>query len=224
MTPLWPFGRRGRASPPEEPATPAPVDFHSHALGVLLRRLAERRDPRVLDLGSAHNINLAFFGSRGVGYAVEDALRTLAPCRSAGTFDPGCAAALPDLLRFPDGTAFDAIFAWDLLDFVGAPVIRVLAERLLPWCRQGCLLYALVSRASRLPGEPGRWEILGESRIRYIPAAHPRALPSPRYTQAALEQAMAPFRVERAYLLKLGMQEYLLGLRAEGAAERPAEG
>ncbi|HXT21244.1 MAG TPA: hypothetical protein VN923_10870 [Thermoanaerobaculia bacterium] len=204
---LW--RARADALPPPEPPAVAPPPFRSWALADLLRRREADRRWRVLDLGVATHNNMSFFVARGATYVVEALYATTAPCRVGGRFDAACMRALPDLLRFPPEARFDAILAWDLLDYLGAPGLAVLGERLAPHCHPRTLLHAMVAREGRLPAQPGRWEIVDEHTIRLWPHGGP-LLEAVRLTDASLQRALGAFRVDRSYLLQNGLQEFLL--------------
>ena len=193
---------------PAPPPAPAPA-FRSWALADLLRRREADRRWRVLDLGSANHTNMTFFVGRGASYVVEALYSTTAPCRFGGRFDAGCMRALPDLLQFTPETRFDAILAWDLLDYLGAPGLAVLGERLAPHCHARTLLHAMVAREGRLPAQPARWEIVDDHTIRQWPQGGP-LLDTVRLTDASLQRALGAFRVDRSYLLQNGLQEFLL--------------
>jgi hypothetical protein len=220
MSRLWPFSResrapavtRGRPAASPGPATAPPVSairFRSWALSDMLRRRLDDRPWRVLDLGSVNTPNFHFFTERG-GYAVEELLATVSPCRTAGLLDAGCVGRLPNLLSFRPGTRFDAVFAWDLFDYLGAAAVTVLGQRLTAYCHPRTLVYAAVSRETRIPVQPGRWEIVDEQTIQHQPSAPQAMLPSPRFVDATLQRALADFRVHKSYLLQHGLQEYLL--------------
>ena len=208
MRTLWPFGRERNATAPP-PVTAPPAPFRSWALTDMLRRRAADRPWRVLDLGSVNTANFRFFTERG-SYAVEELFATVSPCRGAGLLDAGCMAKLPNLLAFKPGTRFDAVFAWDLLDYLGAAGAGVLAQRLAAYCHPRALVYAAVSRDARMPAQPGRWEVVDEETILHLPTDHGPTVPAPRFVDATLQRALPAFRVHKSYLLKQGLQEYLL--------------
>ena len=192
-----------------EPASSPPPAFRSWALADLLRRREADRRWRVLDLGSANHNNMTFFVGRGASYVVEALYSTTAPCRAGGRFDAACMRSLPDLLRFTPETRFDAILAWDLLDYLGAAGLAVLGERLAPHCHPRTLLHAMVAREGKLPAQPARWEIVDEHTIRQWAHGGP-LLDAVRLTDASLQRALGAFRVDRSYLLQNGLQEFLL--------------
>jgi hypothetical protein len=205
---LWPARADSVRPPPALPATPSPP-FRSWALGDLLRRREADRRWRVLDLGTANHNNMTFFVGRGASYVVEALYPTTAPCRMGGRFDAACMRALPDLLRFEADQRFDAILAWDLLDYLGAPGLAVLGERLAPHCHPRTLLHAMVAREGRIAAAPARWEIVDDHTIRYWPHEGPM-VGAVRLTDASLQRSLGAFRVDRSYLLQNGLQEFLL--------------
>jgi len=205
---LWPARAEAVRPPPALPAVAAPP-FRSWALGDLLRRREADRRWRVLDLGTANHNNMTFFVGRGATYVVEALYPTTAPCRMGGRFDAACMRALPDLLQFEEDLRFDAILAWDLLDYLGAPGLSVLGERLAPHCHPRTLLHAMVAREGRITALPARWEIVDDHTIRHWPYEGPM-VEAVRLTDASLQRSLGAFRVDRSYLLQNGLQEFLL--------------
>lgn len=204
---LW----RARAEAAALRASPAvaPPPFRSWALADVLRRREADRRWRVLDLGNAHHSNMSFFVARGATYVVEALYETTAPCRVGGRLDSACLRTLPDLLDFDPDLRFDAILAWDLLDYLGPAGLTVLGERLAPHCHPRTILHALVAREGRLPAHPARWEIVNEQTIRYWVSPGP-LLEAVRLTDASIQRSLGTFRVDRSYLLQNGLQEFLL--------------
>jgi hypothetical protein len=208
---LWPFGGgEDRRSAEAALSPPPPPPFRSWALSDVLRRRQADRAWRVLDLGSANPINLAFFAARGATYTVEELWATVAGCRTAGVLDAARMRALPDLLSFSPATQFDAIFAWDLVDFVGPGGAAVIGERLAPHCHSRTLLYLAVSREPRIAAQPGHWEVVDGETVLHLPATPGGVQACPRFLDSSLLRAFSSFRIHKSYLLKHGLQEYLL--------------
>jgi hypothetical protein len=210
MRRLWPFAAEARRVMVEPPPPPPPEPFRSWALSDVLARRVADRPWRVLDLGSAYPTNLRFFASHGASYAIEELHATVAPCRVGGKLDAEAMRALPDLLTFAPGTRFDAVFAWDLLDYLGHEGAAVVGERLAAYSHSRTLVYAAVSREPRIPATPGRWEVVDERTMLHLRADNSPAVPSPRFVDASLLRAFPAFRIHKSYLLKQQLQEYLL--------------
>jgi hypothetical protein len=207
---MWPFAVEARRVAVEPPPPPPPEPFRSWALSDVLARRVADRPWRVLDLGSAYPTNLRFFAGHGASYAIEELYATVAPCRVAGKLDATSMRALPDLLTFASGTRFDAVFAWDLLDYLGHEGAAVVGERLAAYSHARTLIYVAVSREPRIPATPGRWEVVDERTMLNLRSEPAAVLPSPRFVDATLLRAFPGFRIHKSYLLKQQLQEYLL--------------
>jgi hypothetical protein len=121
---------------------------------------------------------------------------------------PDVASRLGDLLTFPADTEFDAVLAWDLLNYLDRREVAALARRLAPLCRPGALLFALVSILKQAPAEPLRFRILDGEHLSYE-ARTAVERPCPRYAPAELAELLRGFRLDRSYLMRHGVQEYL---------------
>lgn len=203
------LGRREEPDPPTEDE-PSGLRFHSRALTYLLEARDRHREWHVLDLGEADNENLGFFARRGAVYAVEGLYREILPCRRAEGYDPECLRRLDGMLRFPPGTGFDLIVAWDLLDHLSPAALDLVGERLRPVCRRGTLLYGIVSREPRIPARPARCRAIDGETIEVRWSDPAPAQEGPRYTQARLDAALDPLRVAHSYLLKMHAEEMIL--------------
>jgi hypothetical protein len=126
-------------------------------------------------------------------------------------------------LSFEEGTAFDLILAWDILNFLPKEVLALISQRLAPHCRPGTELYALITMEAAIPPLPGKARILDEETIAIAGWDGERSRPSPHHTAAVLGETMSPFVVDKTYLLKLQMHEFLVEYRiAKGSGlEKP---
>ena len=93
---------------------------------------------------------------------------------------------------------------------------RNLAER----SRPGSRLFALIAPHGDIPELPQRFEILSDDEVRYRPQS-PARRPAPGYREPELNRRVAPFVVESSYLLRHGMQEYILVHRAPDSSRSP---
>ena len=222
MNGLLELFRRRKEPEREAPAESRPVRFRARGFSFLLEDLPGGRPWRILDLGEADNVNLNFFAGQGARYTVESLYRGILPCRRSGTFDVDCLARRQDFLRFDSRTEFDAILAWDLLDYLPPGGLDLVASRLAPVAGPSTLLYSVVSREPKLPPRPARCRIVDGETVEMTHETEVRTFPGPRYTQAQLDESLTPFRVERSYLLKIHAQEVLL--RTEDSTGSAREG
>lgn len=121
---------------------------------------------------------------------------------------PDVVTRLGELLQFPPGTELDAVLAWDLLNYMDRREVAALARLLVPVCRPGALLFALVSILKLAPAEPLRFRILDGEHLSYE-ARSAVERPCPRYAPAELAELLRGFRLDRSYLMRHGVQEYL---------------
>jgi hypothetical protein len=122
---------------------------------------------------------------------------------------PDVAARLGELLKFPADTQFDAVLAWDLLNYLDRREVAALARHVAPLCRSGALLFAMVSILKQAPAEPLRFRILDDGEHLSYEARTAAERPCPRYAPAELAELLRGFRLDRSYLMRHGVQEYL---------------
>jgi hypothetical protein len=178
------------------------VRLHSLALGNLLDRLVAGGAYRFLDLGSAVGSNIEFLSRFALSVQVADLGATLA------NPDPRAwEQALEALEPGPESRGYHAVLAWDLINYLPLERVRQLAARLAAATRPEGHVFFLVYYSREMPAEPLRFRIADRETLTYPRPARHR--PAPRYPQGVLQQAFPGFSVERGYLLKTGLQEFL---------------
>lgn len=179
----------------------------SLGLKELLTGLPTDRKHSVLDLGSASSGNVAFFSGFSCRLYIADLYSTLLrrggrPPDQPEPFDRELAGNLPD-------GCFDVILCWDLLNYLSGEQMSVLGGHLARRSRPGSRLFSLIAPHGQIPNRPQRFEILDPASIRYS-SRTPSRRPAPGYREPELNRWMAPFAVESSYLLRHGVQEYIL--------------
>lgn len=202
-----------------------PDDYASFVLPSLLQGLAPPPKKTVLDLGPASGDNvdqLAAFSRHHcklfIANFFED-LSELGPAarRSRKSFAEACRR----FLSFPPDTRFDLVLAWDLFNYLSLEEIGLLSAHLLDFCAPRTRLMAMVSIYQQIPDRPFRFSIRGSDSLRYETVS--RGLrDSPRHNEGELVRRMKGFRVERAMLLRNGMQEYSFVVDRGAAEKAPA--
>jgi hypothetical protein len=188
----------------------------------LLRGLPQDRKHSVLDLGPASSGNVHFFSGYSCRLYIADLFRTL---RQGGGLPPEQSLALDRELAatLPEG-CYDLILCWDLLNYLSSSQMEVLGRHLAERSRPGSRLFALIAPHGEIPELPRRFEILSADAVRYTDRSEGRR-PAPGYREPELNRWMSPFAVESSYLLRHGIQEYILVHRgARGGAERSSLG
>jgi hypothetical protein len=153
-----------------------------------------------LDLGPASADNLRFccrYARRG---RVADLLKARATEGSP-------LEALGPPLGHPE-QPYGLVLAWNVLDSVSAEQRPPLVEALASLTRAGARLHVLIDMSDAPFVHPVRFTVEGDGRLRErvrgpLEPAPGRMLPS------EVEALLNPFRVERAFVLRGGIREYL---------------
>jgi hypothetical protein len=184
------------------------ADRHSLALVEVLRTVAAPGKTQVLDLGTASGANVAFLSRFACTLHIADLYRTV------GAADGLNEEALERAVarQLPEGL-FDLVLAWDLFDYLGRRGLEALGRQLADRTRPGALLFALISFHPRISDRPHRFQIMDQETLRY---GDPSGLerPAPGYREPDLVRLFPAFEVTGSYLLRHGIQEYLLTRRA----------
>jgi hypothetical protein len=113
----------------------------------------------------------------------------------------------------------DAVFCWDLLNYLSPPVLGALGRELSRIVKPGGFAHALIHVAPTMPERPGRYSVESTEQLvcNGLGAVTRR---SPRYTPWDLEKHCASLKLERSVMLRNGMQEYLLRIEPQGSGPR----
>lgn len=215
----WSFGRRRRppAIADETDAPPGPrEEVHSSpALEALVERLQRSAPPSILDLGPALGTNVEFFSRYAARLSIADFLGSLATDEGlAIRFHEQPATVVPEILPAAPNPSeasdlHDVVLAWDVFNYLTREQMDVLGEHLARLTRPGAHLLTLVATAPEIPAEPVLYKIEDGGHLRYG-VRSPRPRKSPRWAPAELGRSLASFTVDRSYLLRHGVQEYLM--------------
>ena len=173
----------------------------------LVHGLPPGRRHSVLDLGPASSGNVSFFSGHGCRLYIADLFHTLRqrgglPPEQALPFDRELSSTLPE-------GCFDLIMCWDLLNYLSSSQMEILGRRLAERSRPGSRLFALIAPHGEIPELPQRFEILSQEEVRYSQQSSARR-PASGYREPELNRWLTPFEVESSYLLRHGVQEYIL--------------
>ncbi|HSR43263.1 MAG TPA: hypothetical protein VLL48_13840 [Longimicrobiales bacterium] len=195
--------RLGRAPPPEpeeEEGGPRPVERAAPGISALFEGVRADRSHTVLDFGPASEGSLELYSRYAQRIRFADLL-TAPPGGSSWT------EALDAVPRYP-GHPYDLVLAWNLLDRMAPEQRPAVVERLADLTGPGARLYMVMDSSGGATTQPLRFTLQGTRRVSQEPAGPPhpawrRPLP------AEVERLVAPFRVVQAYVLRLGMREYV---------------
>jgi hypothetical protein len=183
-------------------------DVHrSLALAALCEEI-RRRKLTVLDLGSAVGSNVEFLSQYGCKLFIEDLYAALAG-RAPGDGDLAGSSFFAEFLSLPEDTRFDVVLAWDLFDYLQRKELAAFAEQLRRYTDRGACIFSLISYHKTIPAQPYRFRIKDDQHLIYERRTDAER-PSPRLAPAEVTNLLKGFRVDRSFLLKHGIQEYLL--------------
>jgi hypothetical protein len=213
--------RVGRPSPPPRAdrsgaSAPPPTLQNSEALNAplfhsVIGALDEASRFVVLDLGRARSQTIAAFSGYRCRLEIGDIADGVDPLNTetdAKALRDKVEALLPPKRREP----IDFVLCWDLLNYLTRPALALLMDSIAARGRRGMLAHCLVFySAPHMPAKPGCWVPLDSARLSNR-APSPAVRKAPRYTPEDLGLCMPRYTVERARLLRNGMQEYLFRL------------
>ena len=186
-------------------ALSAPL-FHS-----LVDRLGDGGRFVVLDLGSVRSETVALLTQYRCRLEIADlgdSIDSLNAEENPRRLRELAEAALPERRR----ESTDLVFGWDLINYLKRPALTAVMEAIAIRSRPGTLVHALVYySARRMPQRPSCFVPLDQQRIANVGRPQPEC-DAPRYSPEDLASCMPRYAVDRARLLRNGMQEFLFRL------------
>jgi hypothetical protein len=179
----------------------------SPALTEIFAALDPDRPVRVLDLGSALQTNLEFYSTIGNGVRIVPLLRNDG-LEGLHALDAEAFSAMLDSLLPTEDEGFGLILAWDLFDYLVDDQPALLARHLAGIAERGARIHVMIITGETMPAKPSRYEILDAGRLAYRPTTNRNAT-APDPPPAKVERWLAPFRVERSFLLRHGVREFI---------------
>lgn len=220
-------GLLGRLRPKKpEPPRESGGEQRTLALAPLLEWLDRRGSSLVVDVGSAQGDNLTFFSGHGCRLEFLDLYNQL---REVGQITPeaelertrGIVARTLDLGASGPGEAntgsegggahasIDLVLLWDLVNYLTVPQIEGLYQGLSPLLAPGTRAFLLLTHSPQLPLHPRRLRVRDAEALAWEDEA-PNQRPCPRYSEHQLHKLFPDFEVERSFLMRHGVREYLL--------------
>lgn len=182
-----------------------PEVHKSLALPSVLGAMARGPKPHVLDLGPAIGANVEYLSEFGCRLSIEDLYLTRTTAAEGEELGP---EFFEQLVPLPDGPQYDVVFAWDLFNYLSRKELGRLTARLRQACRPGAQVLALIWIHKSIPAQPIRFRFRGPDHLVYDRRTALER-PGPRFQPAEINQLMSGFQVDRSFLLRHGIQEYL---------------
>jgi len=177
----------------------------------LVERLDDDERHVILDLGPPQSGTVALFSHFRCRLDIADLAANLPAMQRASEDDsPGetFAALLPPTHQ----EAADVILCWDLLNYLDRPGMKALMSELVKRGKPGTLVHALVVYSARMmPVLPNRYVPVDDHNLRLVSNSK-ETQAAPRYSPEDLSLCMPDYSLERAMLLRNGMQEFLFRL------------
>ena len=171
------------------------LEKEARRLGVTMSRIASKELSKV---------------ASEYGYSkAEDLYAALSARTPADGGDLASSSFFGEFLSVPEDTRFDVVLAWDLFDYLQRKELAAFAEQLRNHTNRGALIFALISYHKTIPAQPYRFRIKDDQHLIYERRTGVER-PSPRLAPAEVTNLLKEFRVDRSFLLKHGIQEYLL--------------
>lgn len=182
----------------------APEVHKSLAFEALLKSMRRKgQGLRILDLGSAVGSNVEFLSELGCKLHISD----LYASRSSAVEGEELGQEFFEQL-FPADSRLDVVLAWDLFNYLQRKEMTRLGGLLRRHCRPGALIFALVWIQKQIPAQPIRFRMQEDGQLVYERRSALER-PGPRYPPAEIAGQLKGFAVDRSFLLRHGIQEYL---------------
>jgi hypothetical protein len=187
---------------------PEPATLNAPLFRSLVEGMADDRRRVVLDLGPARPETVALFGHYRCRLEIVDLSPDLGALQELAEPDE-LRKAIARLLPARRDEAVDIVLCWDLLNYLARPVLTTLMRELAGRMARGSLLHALIVYSMpRMAARPARIVPDEQLHLLHVPLTS-ELRNAPRYTPEDLGKCTPGLAVERAMLLKNGMQEFL---------------
>lgn len=198
-----------RASSALSPAQ-APVAVRTPLFQNLVSRLDDEKRHVVLDLGAASTAMLGLLSRARCRVEIVDFAHFggIDMLNNAEPGPPLLAAAESWIREQPAHDLIDLILCWDLPNYLTLDALSALMHAVGRRARPGAVAHALICYADReMRDSPGRFVPTSDGELTDF-GTPGLAVAAPRYSPEDLQKNMGPFVIDRARLLRNGMQEY----------------
>lgn len=200
----WFSRSRRESAPAVAQAEATPELYKSLGLTALLESMRRKgQGLRILDLGSAVGSNVELLSQIGCKLHIGD----LYASRSTAVEGEELGQEFFEQL-FPADTKLDVVLAWDLFNYLQRKEMARLGVLLRRHCKPGALIFTLMWSQKQIPAQPIRFRIQEKGHLLYERRTELER-PGPRYVPAEISGLLKGFRVDRSFLLRHGIQEYL---------------
>jgi hypothetical protein len=193
----------GDARPAGDPQTAdsaSQAEYESRAFSLWLERLSTASEPRVFELGELHSSTLGCLSERGMGLSV------------LGLAPGNCQEIESELKSFTSSTQFSGALCWDIPNYLGKAQLKALGRWLAKHLRNDGVVLVCLATQIPYPDAPGSYCVVDDRTLRFQPGNWQKDR-NERLTSADLARAWPEFESVRSFLLRNGMQEYVMKRR-----------
>lgn len=187
---------------------------HSHGLDQFCASLEERPGLSILDLAGASQATISFLTNYGHRLYSDDFVHQLDQCFGDGDFYENqnnplkVARFLDAALSFPEGQ-FDGALVWDTLQFLSAPLLATVVERLREVLRPGSCLLAFFHAEERIDSIPTYSYRISDHRTILL-ASRGRRRPAQFFNNRSLEKLFQDFESVKFFLTRDHLREVIV--------------
>ncbi len=215
------------AGPQASDVSPAPQGFggergeglysrHSHGLEQFFAHIEGSSGLSILDFSGVTQANVSFITDLGHRLYSEDFLRSLSDALGESVEDPAGGLLSPDQtarfiqrnLDFPDGS-FDGVLAWDVLEFLPAPLLKETVDRLFRIMKPGCYLLTFFHAEEKNASVPAySYRIASSGELMLAPVGQRR--PVQIFNNRAIEKLFQDFQSVKFFLARDQLREVIV--------------
>jgi hypothetical protein len=187
---------------------------HSHGLDQFCASIEERPGLSILDLAGASQATVSFLTNHGHRLYSDDFVHQLEECFGDGDFYENQTNPLKvkhfldTALGFPD-QQFDGALVWDTLQFLAAPLLQTVVEKLHRVMRPGACMLAFFHAEERIDTIPTYWYRISDHRTIQL---HPRGRrrPAQFFNNRSLEKLFQDFESVKFFLTRDHLREVIV--------------
>jgi hypothetical protein len=187
---------------------------HSHGLDQFCASLEERPGLTILDLAGASQATISFLTNYGHRLYSDDFIHQLDQCFGGDDFYENqnnplkVARFLDAALSFPE-CQFDGALVWDTLQFLSAPLLATVVERLRQVLRPGACLLAFFHAEERIDTIPTYSYRISDHHTILL-AARGRRRPAQFFNNRSLEKLFQDFESVKFFLTRDHLREVIV--------------
>lgn len=187
---------------------PAVAPLNAPLFRAMLQSLDDEHRCVVLDLGPARRQTVSLFNHYRCRLDIVDLAEDLDDINRESEESERRTRA-ESLVTPRHEEPIDLVLCWDLLNYLKRPALKTFMSCIAARARPGAQVHALMSYSTpKMSAVPCHYIPTDDLCIRVVPATAEQR-DAPRYTPEDLALCMPAYRMDRAMLLRNGMQEFL---------------